>query len=93
MSLIYPQTRRTIYYNESIVHASLSCIQLFMTSWPVVHKALLSMGFSRQEYWSVLPFPSQVDLSDMGIKSRSSTLEADSLPSEPPGKPTESNNG
>ena len=45
------------------------------------------MGFSRQEYWSGLPFPSPGDLPDPGIKPRSPALQADSLPSEPPGKP------
>ena len=45
------------------------------------------MGFSRQEYWSGLLFPSPEDLSDPGTKPRSPALEADSLPSEPPGKP------
>ena len=48
---------------------------------------LLSMEFSRQEYWSGLPFPSPRSLPDLGIKSRSLVLQADSLPSEPPGKP------
>ena len=47
------------------------------------------MGFSRQEYWSGLPFPSPGDLPDPGIKPRSSALQADALPSEPPGKPKE----
>ena len=47
----------------------------------------LSMEFSRQEYWSGLPFPSPRDLPNPGIKPRSPTLQADSLPSEPPGKP------
>ena len=42
------------------------------------------MGFSRQEYWSRLPFPSLGDLADPGIESRSPTLQADTLPSEPP---------
>ena len=42
------------------------------------------MGFSRQEYWSGLPFPSPVDPADPGIEPRSSALQADSLPSEPP---------
>jgi len=46
------------------------------------------MGFSRQEYWSGLPFPSPGDLSDPGIEPPSPTLEADALPSEPPGKHT-----
>ena len=44
-------------------------------------------GILRQEYWSGLPDPSPVDLSDPGIESRSPALQADSLPSEPPGKP------
>ena len=46
-----------------------------------------SMGFSRQEYWSGLPFPSSGDLPDPGIEPRSPALEADALTSEPPGKP------
>ena len=46
------------------------------------------MGFSKQEYWSGLPFPSPEDLPDPGIKPRSPALQADSLLSEPPGKPT-----
>ena len=45
------------------------------------------MGFSRQEYWSGLPFPSPGDLPDPGIKPRSTALQADALTSEPPGKP------
>ena len=45
------------------------------------------MGFSRQEYWSGLPFPSPGDLPDPGIKPGSPTLEANALTSEPPGKP------
>jgi len=45
------------------------------------------MEFSRQECWSGLPFPSPGDLLDPGIEPRSPALQADSLPSEPPGKP------
>ena len=45
------------------------------------------MGFSRQEYWSGLPFPSPGDLTDPGIEPGSPTSQADALPSEPPGKP------
>ena len=52
-------------------------------------QALLSMEFSRQEYWSGLPFPFSGDLSDPGIRPRSPALQADSLPSQPPGKPEE----
>ena len=61
--------------------------QLFATPWTVAYQALLSMGFFRQECWSGLPFPSQGDLPDTGIDPRSPTLQADTLPSEPPGKP------
>ena len=64
---------------------SLSCVRLCETPWTVVHQAPLSMGFSRQEYWSGLPFHSPEDLSDPGIKPGSPALQADSLPSEPPG--------
>ena len=51
-------------------------------------QAPLPMGFSRQEYWSELPFPSSRDLLDPGIEPSSRVLQSDSLPSEPPGKPT-----
>ena len=64
-----------------------SRVRLFATPWTVAHQAPPSMGFSRQEYWSGLPFPSPGDLPDPGIKPRSPTLEADTLTSEPPGKP------
>ena len=53
----------------------------------VARQAPLSMGFSRQEYWSGLPFLSPGDLPDPGIESRSPALQADSLPPEPPWKP------
>ena len=58
---------------------SLSRVQLFATPWAVAYQASLSMGFSRQEYWSGLPFPSPGDLPDPGIKPRSPSLEADAL--------------
>ena len=66
---------------------SLSRIRLFATPWTVAHQAPLSMGFSRQEYWSGLPFPSSGDLPDPRIKLSSPALQADSLTSELPGKP------
>ena len=66
---------------------SLSCVRLFATPWTVAHQAPPSMGFSRQEYWSGLSFPSPGDLPDTGIEPRSPALEADTLTSEPPGKP------
>ena len=52
----------------------------------VAYQAPLSMDFSRQEYWSGLPFPSPGDLPDPGIETGSPALQADALPSEPPGK-------
>ena len=58
-----------------------------MTPWTVACQAPLSMGFSRQEYWSGLPFPPPGDLPDPGIEPGSPALEADALTSEPPGKP------
>jgi len=64
---------------------SLSRVQLFSTPWTVAHQVPLSMEFSRQEYWSGLPLPSAGDLLDPGIEPRSPTLQADSLPYEPPG--------
>ena len=57
-----------------------------VTSWTVACQASLSMGFSRQEYWYGLPFPPPGDLPNPGIGPRSPALQADSLPSEPPGK-------
>ena len=62
---------------------SLSCVQLFRIPWTVARQAPLFMGFSRQEYWSGLPFPSPGDLPDPGIEPRSPTLQADALTSEP----------
>ena len=66
---------------------SLSRVWLFVTPWAVDYQAPLSMEFSRQEYWSGLPFPSPGDLPDPGIEPGSPTLQADTLLSEPPGKP------
>ena len=63
------------------------CVRLFVTPWIVVCQSPLSMEFSRQEYWSGLPFPSPGDLPDSGIKPRTPELQTDSLPSEPNGSP------
>ena len=52
------------------------------TPWTVARQAPLSMGFSRQEYWSELPFPSPGDLSNPGIEPMTPALQADSLPTE-----------
>ena len=68
---------------------SLSHVWLFATPWTVAHQAPLSMGFSRQEYWSGLPLPSPGDLPPPGIEPESPALQADALLSEPPGKPTD----
>ena len=65
---------------------SLSHVRLFATPWTVAHQAP-SMEFSRQEYWSGLPFPSPGDLPDPRIKPGFSALQADTLLSEPPGNP------
>ena len=62
-----------------------SRVRLFATPWTVAYQASPSMGFSRQEYWSGLPFPSPGDLLDPGIEPGSPALQADALPSEPPG--------
>ena len=64
---------------------SLSRVRLFETLWTVAHHVPLSLGFSRQEYWSGVPFPSPEDLPNPGIEPGSPTLSADTLPSEPPG--------
>ena len=71
----------------------LSCfsrVRLFATPWTVARRALLSMGFPRQEYWSGLPFPPPGDIPVPGIKPASPVspaLQADSLPLEPLGEP------
>ena len=58
---------------------------LFVAPWAIAHQAPLSMEFCSQEYWSGLPFPSPGDLPHSGTEPGSSTLQADSLLSEPPG--------
>ena len=62
---------------------SLSRVQLFVTPSTAAYQASLSMGFSKQEYWSGVPFPTPGDLPDPGIEPRSPVLQADALPSEP----------
>ena len=64
----------------------LNRVLLFVIPWTVVNQASLSLEFSRQEYWSGLVFPSPGDLDDPGTEPRSPALQADTLPSEPPGK-------
>ena len=77
-------------FNSDDHYIPLSHLQLFVAPWTVACQALLSMGFSRQENgwaleWIAIPSPGY--LPDPGIKSGSPALQADSLPSEPPGKP------
>ena len=70
-----------------ILYIEVSHVQLSVTPWTVAYQAPLSIGFSRQGYWSGLPFPAPGDLPDPGIEPRSPVLQVDSLPSEPLGKP------
>jgi len=65
----------------------------FVTPWTLACQAPLSMEFSRQEYWSGQPFPPPGNLSNPGIEPRSPALQPDSLPSEPPGKPSPKEKG
>ena len=65
----------------------LSCVRLFATLWTVVYGAPPSMGFSRQEYWSVLPFPFPGDLPHPGIEPASPAVATEFFTAEPPGKP------
>ena len=78
---------REVKWSEVAQSCPTRPVRLFATPWTVAYQAPLSMGFSRQEYWSGLPFPSPGDLSDPGIKPGSPAFQADSLPSELPGKP------
>ena len=84
----YIYTHIYIIWRKSKVKVkSLSCVLLFVTPWTGAYQASPSMGFSRQEYWSGLPFPSPGDLPNPGIKPGSPALKSDALTSEPPGKP------
>ena len=77
----------TVHRSASQLTRLLSCVRLFATPWTVAHQAPPFMGFSRQDSWSGLPFPSPGDLPDPGIEPRSPALQADALTSDPPGKP------
>ena len=72
------------YFSVSEVK-SLSRVWLFVIPWTAAYQSPQSMEFSRQEYWSGLPFPSPGDLPDPRIEPGSTALQADALPSEPPG--------
>ena len=74
------------FFKAKVKVKSLSRVQLFVIPWTVAYQASLSMGFSRQECWSGLPFPSPGDLPNPGIEPRSPALQEHALPSEPPGR-------
>ena len=75
------------WYLSSLKVKLISHVRLFATPWTVAYQAPQYMEFSRQEYWSGLLFPSPGDLPNPGIEPRFPALQADALPSEPPGKP------
>ena len=74
------------FKNTKVKVKLLSHVQIFVIPWTVAYQAPLSMGFSRQECWSGLPFPSLGDLPNPGIECGSPALQADALASEPPRK-------
>ena len=71
----------------TVMYFALCTTTVMYNSWIVACQDLISMEFSRQKYWSGLPFPSPRDLPDSGIEPSSPALQVNSLPSEPPGKP------
>ena len=73
-SLMAQLEKNLLAMQEKVKVKSLSRVQLFATPWTVAYEAPLSMGFSRQQYWSGLPFPSPGDLPDPGIEPGSLTL-------------------
>ena len=80
------EIKRCLLLGRKVKVKSLSRVRLLATPWTVAYQDPLSMGFSRQEYWSGLPFPSPGDLPDPGIELGSPALQADTLPSGPSGK-------
>ena len=83
----FQSQRKTIQRMFKVKVKSLSPVRLFAILWTIAHQAPLSMGFSRQEYWSGLPFPSLGDLPNPGIEPGSPALQTDTLTAELPGKP------
>ena len=67
---------------------SLGHVPLFETPRTITRQAPLSMGFPKQQYWSELPIPPPGDLTNPGTEPKSPALQEDSLPTEPPGKPS-----
>ena len=83
--LTEPQTYKE--FELGLVKEESESVSCSVIPWTIAHQAPLGMEFSRQEYWSGLPFPSPGDLPDRGIEPRSPALQADSLLSEPQGSP------
>ena len=86
MSQGVTRTAKGSIFHVKVKVKLLSCVRLFATLWTIAYQVSLSMGFSRQGYWSGLLFPSAGDLLNPGIEPGSHTLQADALLSEPPGK-------
>ena len=82
---VQPLIPRAASGSRSVSH---SVVSDFTNPWTIARQAPLSMEFSRQEYWRRLTFSSPGDLPDPGIGPRSLAWQVDSLPSEPPGKPS-----
>ena len=83
ITFVPPQAWRIVRAYVCVI----SCVQLFATRWPIAHQTPLSMGFSRQEYWGRLPFPSSRDLPGPGIEPTSPVLAGGFFTTRPPGKP------
>ena len=91
--LILLYTYKTFFHVCACVLSCFSCVRLFATPWTVACQAPLSIGFSRQEYWSGLPCPSSREGSchappDPGIKPECPALAGGFFTTEPPGKPS-----
>ena len=76
-----------LFVSQSVRLFVRQSVRLFATPWTLAHQASLSMKFSRQEYWCGQLFSFLGNLPDSGIEPQSPALQAESLPSEPPGKP------
>ena len=86
INIVLKNTSSVLYFLVVVVGGLLAKLCWTLAPpWTVAHQAPLSMEFSRQEYWSGLPFSSPGDLSDPGIEPSSPVLQADSLPEELPG--------
>ena len=79
----YPEKDKVVCVCVCVCVKSLSRVRLFVAPWTVARQAPPPMGFSRQEYWNGLPFPSPGDLPNSGIEPGSRALQADALSSEP----------